>query len=342
MKTNTVHSICVVGADDDLGSRITTLLLEHVGRLEARWKPASQADADVLLIDPDSVYGHMDWLRAQSSGRLAIACTGNPDAFAKTPLLRKPVASEELVMVLNRIGSTLGARPKEATVAAAAPRTAIPTAATDITMRAPLDPPQAPAAPQVAETPSEPQLLYFIGNESPLQGKTRLTAPGLPQILIDPQARQWHADSNLKALAGWCTQALTSANIGSMSDIEFANAAANLTAQPHSRLVWLAHLFRGDGQLAPALDIGGRFKLARWPQSEREFPKHFRIATVMLKEAAPLADIAAQSGASAADVADFINAYSALGFIEHEMPELAAEEGARRGLFGRARKNSPN
>ena len=56
-----------------------------------------------------------------------------------------------------------------------------------------------------------------------------------------------------------------------------------------------------------------RFQLVRWPRVGREFPKHFRIATVMLKNPATVAEIAFASGASEADVADFVNAALAAG-----------------------------
>ena len=174
--------------------------------------------------------------------------------------------------------------------------------------------------------PRDPELLDLLDADSTLRGKTCLVAPGLPSLFIDPHARQWHADASLKALAGWCTRALAPGDVQTMSDGQFATAVATLPGHPHARLTWLAHLVRGAGQLAPGLDPDGHYRLARWPQSEREFPKHFRIATVMLKQAAPVEEIAEQSGASRFDVADFINAYHALGFVEHDYPG----QGARR------------
>ena len=59
---------------------------------------------------------------------------------------------------------------------------------------------------------------------------------------------------------------------------------------------------RDDGRLRAGLDPHATYKLSRWPQSEREFPKHFRIATVMLKQAHLLDEIASESGAGVADV----------------------------------------
>jgi len=95
--------------------------------------------------------------------------------------------------------------------------------------------------------------------------------------------------------------------------------------QPFARLLWLAHALGSNGQLAPGLPGNGRYKLSRWPQIEREFPKHFRIATVMMKQPATLGEVAEQSGATLSDVIDFTNAYHATGYIDIEgAPSSAA------------------
>jgi hypothetical protein len=66
--------------------------------------------------------------------------------------------------------------------------------------------------------------------------------------------------------------------------------------------------------IAPGIDPNSLFKLNKWPQTEREFPKHFRIATVMMKGPAKLTDIAEQSGVPLAEVTDFVNASLATGY----------------------------
>ena len=82
--------------------------------------------------------------------------------------------------------------------------------------------------------------------------------------------------------------------------------------QPLSRLTWLLALGGGDGRLG-SHGAQTRFQLGKWPQVEREFPKHFRIATVMLKAPATVSEIALASGASEAEVADYVNAALAAG-----------------------------
>lgn len=72
----------------------------------------------------------------------------------------------------------------------------------------------------------------------------------------------------------------------------------------------------GQGRLLPPFIAADRFKLTRWLQVEREFPKHFRIATTMMKSAQTVAEIAESSKSPEAEVADFINAANAIDALE--------------------------
>jgi len=317
-------TLCLVGADADTKAHIESQLESQRSRLEARWRPASYADADLLLIDADSVYGHMDWLKAQSSGRPAVALTAAPDAHDPEHRLRKPVAPADLVALLNRLGAHLAG----SAVPVAAPAIADLVEPAELIRRPPPTPPELHLADLLATTPA-------------LAGPLRLAADGLPTLILDAQARTWHSSATLKGLSGWCTRALSPSEVRFVDAGELSNAIAGLPGHPYARLQWLVHLLRGGGHLDATLDAGARYRLSRWPQSEREFPKHFRIATIMLKQAATLEEIAAQSGAEPGDVADFVNAYHALGFVDHETPaERSADEARRGGLFGRAKKTS--
>src|SRR3546814_15531102 len=90
---------------------------------------------------------------------------------------------------------------------------------------------------------------------------------------------------------------------------------------------WSSDVSSSDlGELLPGYDPDGSYKLNKWPQTEREYPRHFRIATAMMKGPATLAEIAGASGMPVADVADFVNASLATGFADiapHTPPEPA-------------------
>lgn len=312
------RTICIVGASEQVHARLAALLDEHRAQLVARWRMAERAGADLLLVDAESVHGHMDWLREKANGRLVAACTSQPEAYKDELWLSKPIVAAELVELLNRVG---------ARAAASAPSDEVDPYA--ITQPVPQPKPTAPAS-----------LLALLEGTDAGQ-RLCLAADGLPTLLLDPASRRWRAEGNLKSLAAWCSRTLGDGDVRHPTPDEFDAAAANLPAQPYTRLIWLAHLTRGGGRLDARFDPESCFKLASWPQSEREFPKHFRIATAMLKQAGTLEDIAARSSASVGDVADFVNAYHAIGHVEVSAPAMAVET-SQRGLFGRMRKSSTN
>jgi hypothetical protein len=109
-------------------------------------------------------------------------------------------------------------------------------------------------------------------------------------------------------------------------------------AQPLARLLWFCALQAGKGKLMPGFDANAQYRLLKWPQTEREFPKHFRIATAMMKGPATLEEVSAACGVPVPDVADFVNANLATGYAEpYREPEPEPEPQKSGGLFGRLR-----
>ena len=112
------------------------------------------------------------------------------------------------------------------------------------------------------------------------------------------------------------------------------------TIQPLARLRWLFALLSGRGELGSGYDPeSSKFRLTRWPKTEREFPKHLRIATTMMQAPGTAAEIAAKSDTPLADVNDFINASLESGFAELyvDPPSTPDAGGKPGGLLGRLR-----
>lgn len=323
------YTVCIVGAEVQVVERIDAILKSAPDQLQARWQPAGHADAQLLIIDTESLYGHMDWLKTRSSRRLAVAYTDGPDAFDSDFVLRKPIDADALITTLNRVGARLRND---------APAKEIPIAVPDLDEQRTSAREPMPFA-ELAE-PSRASTL--AGLLRSVTRPTRLAGNGLPSVFIDPRAQAWHCADGLKAIGGWCHRSLNPAEIRPLGDADFAAAVGHLPGHPYSRLLWIAELMQHAGALAPDLDSLARYRLSRWPQSEREFPRHFRIATLMLKQAASPQEIAAHSGATTEDVNDFINAYHAIGFIEHTAAAPRQPEPSRGGLFARLRKASAN
>jgi hypothetical protein len=321
------------GASDDDAAELRELLAGGIAGLQSTWKYYTGADTDLLIIDIDTVYGHMDWLRAHSTGKPVAVLTEHTQFADADLILHKPLTSENLAEVLNRIDSLVADRPQSDDIT----DTPTPLRVTPVvTAAAPAFSPPAPVPLPVP--PRERRLSDWLADGA-LAAAVRLSDGISPDLVLDPGAKVFLADGNLRALTPHCTREITRAEWQEVSPEELALLEGAIKAQPYARLLWLCHALGSNGQIAAGLDVNAKYKLARWPQIEREFPKHFRIATVMLKQPATLTEIAEQSGATLADVIDFTNAYNATGYIESDggASEPVQRDSGRGAILSRLR-----
>ncbi|AVP99201.1 hypothetical protein C7S18_19430 [Ahniella affigens] len=166
----------------------------------------------------------------------------------------------------------------------------------------------------------------------------KIERPGLPPLVIDAAQDRYYAGLTLKPLLGYCQGEIALTEWKSLTDAETEKFRSSNSGLPLSRLLWLYVLGTSNGlNVLPGLDLNGKFKLTKWPQIEREFPKHFRIATAMMKGFAPLQEVADAAGASLGDVADFVNAYAAIGFVQQETGSFNAD---RKAVLDRLRQRA--
>lgn len=160
-----------------------------------------------------------------------------------------------------------------------------------------------------------------------------------PDLLIDFVQRQYYGPSTLKPLAEYFVANVGLRDFEQLDERAWQNGIAKLgTPLPLSRLQWLGGLLAGGGKLLPGYHLEGRFVLSKWPETEREYPRHFRIATAMMKGPSTIAEIAAASSVPAADVVDFINANLTTGFAEQIGDSTPPQDsGKSGGLLGRLR-----
>ncbi len=360
-------------------------VFSEVNERLGRWTMVGESDADYVIVDMDSMYGPMSWLRLHAAGKQVIGLTSAPRTQADFLLLR-PFDARQLGTILGEIdGEPAAAQTQQPTswptITHVAPPA--PPAATALSSAvsvaepppAPVDPtpvvslttaiPQAqpiptPATPEPAPAsvlPAPPAtsvkattIAAVLSAEEPVAQATRSTAfahwlrPGAltgraryqggsgPELLIDFSQRHYHGPSTLKPLVEYFV-----ANVG-LRDFEQLDERAWQTAiaehaapLPLSRLQWLGGLLAGEGKLLPGFNPEGRFVLGKWPETEREYPRHFRIATAMMKGPSTIAEIAASSSVPAADVVDFINANLATGFAGQAGDGAAPSESAKSG-----------
>lgn len=358
------------------------------------WQLVADTHADYVVVDMDSMYGPMSWLRLHAAGKQVIGLTAAPRS--QTPYrIGRPIDAAELATLLREMrGPVADAAPAPAAPAAPTPPPAAPasvpsgmtpspqpqdqlpeelpvtasaaelppnpdavveparpaaeppsSAVAQVLPPAPSIAPHVPApAPAAPPPPSpgrsaEPDTLAEWLASGRLRGRTRFERGGA-SVLVDADQRHYFGPVALKPLTPlFEASGVVQSDFEPVgADVWSAQAAALGTPQPLARLVWYGALLAGGGRIAPGYEADARFRLTKWPQTEREFPKHFRIATAMMKGPATVAEVAQAAGVPEGDVADFVNASLATGFAEpHREPEPEPEAPKSGGLFGRLR-----
>jgi hypothetical protein len=342
----TNHSICFAGLSREEEAEVIIRFKQANARTGNRWLVTPETEASVLVIDMDSMYGQMSLMKAIGTGKTLVALTASGRADTDY-VLQRPVTADALVALFEQIA---GAAPA---AAAKAPEPAAPAPAP--APSAPQAPaPQAPPAaaapapsPRVtSEQPAfvpparsaEPRLADYL-RPGVLSGPVRLQLAGAPDLVLDPATQTYLSGSSLKPLLPYTTAIVRESDLVAVDPAQLPALSAQLGgSQPWARLGWLCALGGGNGALAPGYGPNDNYKLLKWPQTEREFPKHFRIATVMMKGPANLSEIAEQSGVSLAEVIDFVNACLASGVAEADGQAPAAADPNKGGLLGRFRR----
>ena len=406
-KTMRIAAMSVAAAELE---QIKSMMVSLRGDAGAHWEWIGDSNAaDVLIIDADSLYGHMDWLKAQSGGRNVICLTASsghdqdnvlhrpigvgglkaslqrasggpvdvaaaasePAAAADTPaaaaaaVMPKRITGQQPV-VPAPAPAPAPAAPAPAAVAAtagatpAAPKPAAAAAAAGAGISAPSllprrvtgQQPVVPSAPIAAPAPTPapapapapaaatPQALnlaeYFLPEN--LGEARKLERDGQPPLIVDAAADRYYGGLTLKPLLPYCMGSIKSSEWKPVPAAEIDKLRAMNAGLPLSRLLWLYVIGTSNGTtLLPGFDLNAKFKLVKWPQIEREFPKHFRIGTAMMKGPATLQEIADGSGATVGEVIDFVNAYAAIGFAVQDNGNPISD---RRALIERLRSRA--
>ncbi|WP_190285603.1 hypothetical protein [Montanilutibacter psychrotolerans] len=393
----------LTGMDPSTETALRSAFNEANSRHGSRWQLVPETQADHVVVDMDSMYGPMSWLRLHAAGKVVIGLTSA--ARTQTEFrLAQPFDVNSVAALLQEIAgpgalpdapssgmaAPVAPAPRDVPVAAPSqPAPVVPVATTPVTpapvtpapvTTAPAPPVAAPAvatappvapptptpapAPVVAQAPIAPAPTAPAPVPTPAPTPAPASAPSIPSqnklldwlasgrlsgrvrvkhegtaLLVDVGQRVYHGPAALKALIGHCTTDLSVTDFEMLDSASWTAAVAGLgEAMPLSRLVWFGGLLAGDGKLLPGFDPFARYQLVKWPQTEREYPKHFRIATVMMKGPSTLAEVASASGVTLPEVADFVNANLATGFADIERapdPEPEPQKGG--GLFGRLR-----
>lgn len=328
----TIHSICFAGLSRDEQGQVEAAFREaNAGN---RWQLASESEAAVVVVDMDSMYGQMSLMKALSNGKVVVALTAGSRVDTDYRLDR-PVTAAGIARLLAEIEAGTPATPEPAPEAAAEAAPA-PVAAAE---PAPAPAPEPQPEPEPAAPSAEPRLAAFL-RPGALAGPVRVQVEGAPPLVIDPAGQVYLSGQALKPLVPYATADIRESDLEPVDPARLPALAAELGgSHPLSRLAWLLALSGHGGQLAPGHGLNDRYRLLKWPQTEREFPRHFRIATVMMKGPALLTEIAELSSVPLPEVCDYVNAALASGVAESDQPVASEPEAAKGGgLLGRFRR----
>jgi hypothetical protein len=172
--------------------------------------------------------------------------------------------------------------------------------------------------------PHEPRISDYLPANM-LGGPVKLHSPGAPVLALDPVTQTYAGSATLKPLLPYVEAIIRENQLEAITAGEFETIKGSAAgAQPYMRLLWLCGLTVGKGNLLPGYALNRKFVLTKWPQIEREYPKHFRLATVMMKGPALVKEIAEQAGVGEAEVIDFVNAGLVTGAVVVEGSASAA------------------
>ncbi|MDQ2702628.1 MAG: hypothetical protein M3Y70_07415 [Pseudomonadota bacterium] len=321
-------------------------------RLGKHWRLLPEAEARFVVVDMDSMYGPMSWLRLHAAGKQVIGLTSAKRTQTDFHLPR-PFDAASVAVLLQAILPDLAASTPAGMAAAPVPQDELPEEHPQAIDEEALAPGPVPGHPGSAEAgslapatvaPATPAPQRTLGDwfvPGALGARVRFARDGGPELYIDPVAREYYGPGALKPLAGYVQGAVAEHDFHPVEPAAWDAAIAPLgAAQPLARLQWYGGLLAGGGNLLPGFDLASRYKLSKWPQTEREYPKHFRIATAMMKGPATLDEVSAASGVPLPDVVDFVNASLATGYAElvPEQPPEPVDTGKSGGLFGRRKK----
>ena len=349
-------TLCFTGFSRDDLAKAQAMFAQANADAGGRFELAPEADARVLVIDMDSMYGHMTWLKASGSGKTTVGVTSG-DRCETDHMIKSPLSSEALRSLLVQLGDGMPAAPAPAPATAAAPAmpgaSIVAAAAARTTGQQPAMPRttgqqqamprttgQQAAMPPADEggnkeianeylaamttgqmaamqplVPHEPRISdYLTGNA--VRVPVKLQLPGAPVLALNPVTGTYGGSATLKPLLPYVEAVIRETQLEAIDEAEFERIAkASGGAQPYMRLLWLCGLSVGNGQLLPGYGAGKKYLLTKWPQIEREYPKHFRLATVMMKGPASVREIAEQAGVGESDAIDFVNAGLVTGAV---------------------------
>src|SRR3982750_3683337 len=98
---NMANKIALVDASPADETEFRSLLAQAASRLPQRWEASAIGEADLVIVDVDSVFGHMTWLKVLNLGKVAGVYTEHAPPKETDLVLRKPLAVAGIVELIS-------------------------------------------------------------------------------------------------------------------------------------------------------------------------------------------------------------------------------------------------
>ncbi len=142
-----------------------------------------------------------------------------------------------------------------------------------------------------------------------------LSFEGLPSVFIDPGAGVWYSTATDRQLSEMLECSFPADQARPLCTQALVDATANLNQQNLTNLKWRAGLAQSCGELHPDLAGPVEFMLPQIPLQALSDTSYTRQARVLLSGPLSADQLMASSQSELADVAEFLNACYACGFL---------------------------
>ncbi|NKI34417.1 hypothetical protein HFP89_04480 [Wenzhouxiangella sp. XN79A] len=244
-------------------------------------------EGDILLIDVDDAEGRAAWEAFNRGPVPAVALSKQRD-FPARFLLTKPIRSQPLIQLLGELTSPSHSPEVEA-------RTA-------------------PAWAVMAFGDDELPLAEHLRRHT-WDAPVVLASDGGAELIIDAGSGAWYSGASDRELARLLQRSFAASTVRELSSSELIDHTNGLEQNNLTHLKWRAGLALSDGALHPDLAGDVRLMLPQVPLQALSDTAYSRQARLLIRAPMTVDELAEASRAEKDDVAAFLNACHACGFL---------------------------
>jgi len=285
-------------SDKDI--RVLRSLLGLAGsQTDLRVTVSEDDEGDVLLVDVDDVDGAEAWA-SLNRGAVPVVALSKQREFPARFLLTKPIRSQPLIQLLSDL-TLAGDEPGADTVSA--PAWAVMSFGDAVL----------PLAEHLRRhTWGSPVLLHDEGGA---------------ELIVDAGSGAWYSGASDRELAAMLARTLPASAGRTLSSVELIDHTNGLEQKNLTHLKWRAGLALTEGALHPDLAGGVRLMLPQVPLQALSDTAFSRQARLLIRGPMTADELAEESRADRTDVACFLNACHACGFLLIDAARPASANG---------------